>query len=161
MRHPLHQTITNDMKSKKQPSATTRGIRNCNPGNIRHNTANKWLGMRPQQTDPEFVQFVKMTYGYRALMRLLQNYRLRHGCRTVSDFIMRWAPASENNTQAYIRTVCNDTGFTPDYVPDIHRRHDMVQLAAAISHVENGEPADYAEVITGWELLEKAEKAED
>ncbi len=133
-----------------------RGLRNCNPGNIR-TTRDKWQGLRPEQTDPDFFQFETMPWGYRALMRTLQNYRLRHGCRTVVDFISRWAPPVENNTESYIRTVCNDTGFTPDYEPRTDDRFDMVQLAAAISHVENGEPADFAEVHEGWELLMKSE----
>lgn len=134
-----------------------RGLRNCNPGNIR-TTRDRWQGLRPVQTDPEFFQFETMAWGYRALMRTLQNYRLRHGCRTVADFIGRWAPPTENDTAAYIRTVCNDTGFTPDKEPDITDQWQMVQLAAAISHVENGEPADYAEVHKGWELLTKSER---
>lgn len=157
---PLYQTITNDMTTKKQPSAKTRGLRNCNPGNIRHNAANKWLGMRPMQTDPEFVQFIKMSYGYRALMRLLQNYAKRGVC-TVDDIIMRWAPASENNTRAYIRTVCRLTGFAPDYRLRTDNQTDMQLMAAAISQVENGCQADYAEVNAGWKLLMNAEKAED
>ena len=135
----------------------SRGIENCNPGNIR-TTRDRWQGLRPVQTDPEFFQFETMAWGYRALMRTLQNYRLRHGCRTVADFIGRWAPPTENDTAAYIRTVCNDTGFTPDKEPDITDQWQMVQLAAAISHVENGEPADFAEVHKGWELLTKSER---
>ena len=134
-----------------------RGLRNCNPGNIR-TTRDRWQGLRPVQTDPEFFQFETMAWGYRALMRTLQNYRLRHGCRTVADFIGRWAPPTENDTAVYIRTVCNDTGFTPDKEPDITDQWQMVQLAAAISHVENGEPADFAEVHKGWELLTKSER---
>lgn len=134
-----------------------RGLRNCNPGNIR-TTRDRWQGLRPVQTDPEFFQFETMAWGYRALMRTLQNYRLRHGCRTVADFIGRWAPPTENDTAAYIRTVCNDTGFTPDKELDITNQWQMVQLAAAISHVENGEPADFAEVHKGWELLTKSER---
>ena len=134
-----------------------RGLRNCNPGNIR-TTRDRWQGLRPVQTDPEFFQFETMAWGYRALMRTLQNYRLRHGCRTVADFIRRWAPPTENNTAAYIRTVGNDTGVTPDKEPDITDQWQMVQLAAVISHVENGEPADFAEVHKGWELLTKSER---
>ena len=35
----------------------TRGLRNNNPGNIRHSTS-QWLGMSSDQTgDSEFVQF--------------------------------------------------------------------------------------------------------
>ena len=70
--------------------AQPRGIRNCNPGNIRL-SGDKWKGLRPRQTDGEFCQFTDMAHGYRALIRLLQNYRKLHGCRTIADFIRRWA----------------------------------------------------------------------
>lgn len=67
-----------------------RGLRNNNPGNIR-TTKDRWQGLRPQQTDPAFFQFTEMRYGYRALIITLQNYRHKHGCRTIADFIRRWA----------------------------------------------------------------------
>ena len=73
-----------------------RGIRNCNPGNIRI-TKDKWKGLREVQTDGEFFQFVSMAYGYRALIRTLQNYRRLHDCWTIGDFIRRWAPSTENS----------------------------------------------------------------
>mgnify|MGYP003533551919 FL=1 len=43
----------------------SRGIRNNNPLNIRL-SADKWQGMREEQTDKAFVQFKSMAYGYRA-----------------------------------------------------------------------------------------------
>ena len=145
---------------KKNILPLPRGLRNCNPGNIRHNPANKWLGMAPVQTDPSFVQYVKMSYGYRALMRLLQTYS-KQGFRTISDIIHRWAPMAENDTEAYIRSVVNDTGLPRDHELDTTNQWQMIQMAAAISHVENGEPADFAEVDAGWRLLQNADKAED
>ena len=48
--------------------AQPRGIRNCNPGNIRL-SGDKWKGLRPRQTDGEFCQFTDMAHGYRALIR--------------------------------------------------------------------------------------------
>ena len=42
-----------------------RAIRNNNPLNIRH-SADRWDGMRMEQTDKSFVQFQSMAYGYRA-----------------------------------------------------------------------------------------------
>ena len=51
----------------------TRGQRNNNPLNIRHST-DRWQGARIQQTDPSFVQFESMAYGYRAAWRTLESY---------------------------------------------------------------------------------------
>lgn len=129
-----------------------RGIRNCNPGNIRI-TKDKWKGLRPEQTDKEFFQFTEMKWGYRALLRCLQNYRKRHGCQTIKDFIERWAPESENNTTAYIKTVCEKMGVPTLYVPNVDDKVTMCLFAAAISYVENGRLAEMEDVAEGWDLL--------
>lgn len=131
---------------------TPRGIRNCNPGNIRV-TKDKWQGLRSVQTDKEFFQFTEMKWGYRALIRTLQNYRRIHGCYTITDFITRWAPSSENNTLAYIKSVCFQLGVPSVYVPDVDDRDTMCALAAAISKHENGVDANMTEVQDGWDLL--------
>lgn len=131
---------------------TPRGIRNCNPGNIRI-TKDKWQGLRTVQTDTEFFQFEDMKWGYRALIRTLQNYRKRHGCMTIADFIRRWAPSQENNTTAYIRSVCSQLGVPSVYVPDVDDKDTMCAFASAISKHENGVEADRKEVEDGWDLL--------
>lgn len=129
-----------------------RGLRNCNPGNIRI-TKDKWQGLREVQTDKSFFQFIEMRWGYRALMRTLQNYRKRHGCMTIADFINRWAPPSENNTGNYISRVCREMQVPNSYVPDVDDKDAMCAFAAAISQVENGVPAVMEDVVAGWELL--------
>lgn len=65
-----------------------RGIRNNNFGNIRI-TKDKWQGLREKQEDKSFFQFKEPKWGYRALIRTLQNYHKRHGCKTIADFIKR------------------------------------------------------------------------
>lgn len=129
-----------------------RGLRNCNPGNIRI-TKDKWQGLRETQTDGSFFQFTEMKWGYRALMRTLQNYRKRHGCQTISDFISRWAPETENHTGAYIAAVCKKFQVPSTYSPDVDDKTTMCAFAAAISEVENGVPAVMADIEAGWELL--------
>lgn len=96
---------------------------------------------------------MEMKWGYRALIRTLQNYRKRHDCWTIGDFIRRWAPPSENNTMAYIRTVCEKMGVPPAYVPNVDDKLSMCMMAAAISFVENGRLAEMEEVAEGWDLL--------
>ncbi len=129
-----------------------RGLRNCNPGNIRI-TKDKWKGLKEQQRDSQFFQFEEMKWGYRALIRTLQNYRKKHACITIADFIKRWAPNIENNTGAYIRRVCQDLQVPSTFIPDIEDKQTMCSLAAAISFVENGIPAVMADVEEGWNLL--------
>ena len=131
---------------------TPRGLRNNNPGNLRRST-DKWQGLRRKQTDPQFFQFKTMAYGYRALIRTLQNYRRVHGLRTLAEMIARWAPENENHTAQYVRAVCQDLQVPATYEPDVDDRDTMCALAAAISRVENGLPAVMEDVRAGWELL--------
>lgn len=131
---------------------TPRGLRNCNPGNIRI-TKDKWKGLRPVQEDKEFFQFSDMKWGYRALIRTLQNYHRLHGCRTIADYINRWAPEHENNTSGYISRVCKEMQVPTTYVPDVEDKTTMCAFAAAISQVENGVPAVMSDVESGWEAL--------
>ena len=129
---------------------TPRGLRNNNPGNIRI-TKDKWKGLRPVQE--EFFQFTEMKWGYRALIRTLQNYHRLHGCRTIADYINRWAPEHENNTSGYISRVCREMQVPTTYVPDVEDKITMCAFAAAISQVENGTPAMMKDVEEGWEEL--------
>ena len=129
-----------------------RGLRNNNPGNIRI-TKDKWQGLRDKQEDKSFFQFEEMKWGYRALIRTLQNYRKRHSCQTIADFIKRWAPENENNTAGYINRVCREMQVPNTYIPDINDKATMCAFAAAISQVENGVPAVMSDVEAGWNLL--------
>lgn len=140
------------MKMENEEMKLPRGLRNCNPGNIRI-TKDKWQGLRPVQEDPAFFQFTEMKWGYRALIRTLQNYRKRHGCKTIGDFIRRWAPSNENNTSGYISRVCKEMQVPDSFVPDVYDEGTMCAFAAAISQVENGIPAVMEDVIAGWDLL--------
>ena len=50
-----------------------RGIRNNTPLNIRR-SSDRWEGARIEQTDPSFVQFESLAYGYRAAWKVLESY---------------------------------------------------------------------------------------
>ncbi len=131
----------------------SRGLKNCNPGNIRQSKGRYKGEVRPSR-DPAFKQFESLAWGYRAIFVLLDTYRTRHGLRTIAQMITRWAPPSENRTDAYIRAVAESTGIGPDEPLDTHDRKTMVPVAAAISRVENGVAADLREVEKGWKLFE-------
>jgi hypothetical protein len=129
-----------------------RGLRNNNPGNIRI-SKDRWKGLAKEQTDSAFFVFTDIKYGYRALIRILQNYRSKYGCMTVAEMITRWAPSSENNTPAYIRKVCQDMQVPSVYVPDVSDKTTMCAMAAAISRVENGIDTVMTDVEAGWSEL--------
>ena len=89
----------------------TRGELNCNPLNIRRVAGTTWKGQRAEQTDHAFVQFETMEWGIRAAFVLLRTYSTKYHANCIRDIISRWAPPSENDTRAYIRSVCTLTGF--------------------------------------------------
>lgn len=88
-----------------------RGVRNCNPGNIKHGC--KWVGLRKEQTDKDFCQFTKMEWGLRALIITLRTYVVKRGKKDVASIIKRWAPAEDKNpTSNYIRSCQQSVGNT-------------------------------------------------
>ena len=122
-----------------------RGIRNNNPLNIRH-SADRWQGAREKQTDKSFVQFKTMAYGYRAAWRTLQTYYDRF-CQqnkpfTVRNIIERWAPPTENDTEAYIQSVLklSSIGGKENLLPPANTMGygKLSRLIAAMAVVENG-----------------------
>lgn len=130
----------------------SRGLANCNPGNIRQSAVRYKGEVRPSR-DPAFRQFESMPWGYRAIFVLLDTYRTRHGLETIRGMISRWAPPSENRTEVYIRAVTDAVGIADDRPVDTRDRTTMLRMAAAISRVENGTAADMDDVERGWELF--------
>lgn len=136
----------------------TRGYRNCNPLNIRK-SIDCWQGEVVPSSDPAFKQFYSMAYGYRAAFKLLYNYQHNSDCRILSDFINRWAPPKENNTMAYIKSVCKKAGLSDVSTVNTTDRGQMMRIVEAMAYVENGEAPDPDEVLAGWELFAKELKA--
>lgn len=114
----------------------TRGIRNNNPGNIRR--GQRWQGLAPQQTDPDFDQFVSPYWGIRALAKTLKTYQAKHGLNTVAGIIERWAPPSENITSSYINSVSKHLGVAPDAAIDLNNTNTLALITNAIIKHENG-----------------------
>ncbi|HHW1685852.1 TPA: structural protein [Pseudomonas aeruginosa] len=115
-----------------------RGIRNFNPGNIRHAKGTRWQGMSANQNDSAFVQFTGPQWGIRAIARTLVTYQDKHALRTIRQIISRWAPPSENNTESYIRQVAARVGVAPDARIDVYDYRTMRTLVEAIVRHENG-----------------------
>lgn len=130
----------------------SRGIRNCNPGNIRRSRV-RYVGEVKQSTDPEFKQFESMAYGYRAMFVLLDTYRRRYGLTTIRQMINRYAPPCENFTEGYIRFLVARTGIAPDEEIDTRAERDMMPIVCAMSEIENGVKASREDVSEGWHLF--------
>lgn len=114
-----------------------RGIRNNNPGNIRHGDA--WQGRRNEQSDDAFVQFKSPEYGIRALVKVLETYQEDYGLNTVEGIISRWAPPHENDTESYIDAVSRTIGVSPNAPLNIGDNATTRKLVGAIIKHENGQ----------------------
>lgn len=131
-----------------------RGLRNNNPLNIEKTKGgNPWQGEVVPSADPRFAQFTTIAYGYRAAFKLLNNYQRNYGLNTIREMISKWAPASENHTSNYVKTVSERADIHADSYIATTDRDTMVPIVAAMSRVENGVDADMNEVNAGWELF--------
>ena len=148
----------------------SRGIRNNNPLNIRH-SADRWEGARIELTDKSFVQFQTMAYGYRAAWKVLESY-WKHFKRqrqpfTVAHIIARWAPPSENHTDAYVSTVLKLTSLGgKENLPRPFMGiaiDKLVWLFAAMTTMECGVPyekVDVQAILDGYDLAFPGKRAE-
>ena len=108
----------------------------CNPANIRLNSQS-FVGELKPSSDRSFKQFKSMTYGVRALMRILLTYYNKYHCDTVAKIITRYAPSIENNTSAYISFVCKRMHTEPNTILRLNIKPDLFPLVEAICKYES------------------------
>lgn len=132
---------------------TARGLRNFNPGNIRHSKTH-WMGQAEIQNDDDFVTFDSAKYGIRALYKTLCTYQTKHGLADVRSIINRWAPPNENDTGAYVAAVAKACGVAPGDMVNVVTDHALAaKMVAAIIRHENGEqPYSEQEITTAINL---------
>lgn len=113
-----------------------RGIRNHNPGNLVITTI-AWKGKVPvaQNTDKHFEQFTSALFGIRAMFMDVRGDIEKDGLNTVRKLISVYAPASENNTQAYIDFIAKQLGINPDAKITSDKYFPLLK---AIIQMENG-----------------------
>lgn len=129
-----------------------RGIRNNNPFNIEYN-GTKWQGLNSPPSDGRFCRFVAPEWGIRAGCRILMTYQRMHRLRDITSIINRFAPPSENDTGAYIRSVCKAVGVGPNDRIDVTHAPTMMAMVRAIIRHENGRMPYEDEIIRrGMEL---------
>lgn len=133
-----------------------RGIRNNNPLNIRK--GNNWKGEIYPQSDRSFEQFESMQYGIRAGFIILRRYitgynGLTQRFNTIEKIITRWAPATENNTKAYIAQVEKLTGIPRHQQLSFTERSFMVALVDAMIRVECGQPVERDVIESAYDMV--------
>lgn len=113
----------------------TRGMRNCNPLNIRNSKDYKWSGQIGSDNDG-FCRFKSMLYGLRAAFCLLRTYNLKYKCRTIRQIIERWAPPTENHTELYILHVCQMSKMSDDTLC-MYSGTEALSLFSAMARIES------------------------
>ena len=75
--------------------------------------------IRPVGSSTGFQQFDTPEAGIKAVDDQLRIYGSKHKVKTLREVISRWAPPSENDTEAYIKNVSQRTGIKPDEEIDL------------------------------------------
>jgi hypothetical protein len=138
--------------------STPRGIRNNNPLNIRL-SKERWQGqIAPSLSgraggEASFCQFQTMQYGYRAAFKLLKTYMGKYRCHTIRQIIHKWAPPRENDTNAYVKRVAGISKLNPDVIIAFWHKQTMIDLAYAMTIVENGIAVDRQIIEQGYDLV--------
>ncbi|EHY1015188.1 structural protein P5 [Vibrio vulnificus] len=112
-----------------------RGIRNKNPLNIEYNKANNWEGQVGVEPEGRFARFKSADYGIRAGAKLISTYMSKHKLLTVQDILGRFAPASENHTEAYADFVAKSMGVK---TTDRLSQASIPSMVKAMIKFENG-----------------------
>lgn len=111
----------------------TRGEKNNNPFNLNQSSSN-WLGEVKPSQDSRFAQFESQELGLRAGLITLYNGYFSHNL-PLTGILAKYAPNAENDTMAYVYSVCTRTGLEPLEVP---KKNDWLKVASAILYHENG-----------------------
>lgn len=114
-------------------------VRGNNPGNIRYNATDKWQGAATPPSIGSFCAFNSPIMGIRAIARVLISFQDKHNCKTVRDFISRYAPPADMNpTERYIANVCNWGGLDQNQTLNVHTYDDCFPLVEGIIRQEQG-----------------------
>lgn len=124
-------------------------LRNNNPGNIRWMSPINWQG----QLGPDsrgFVIFDTIEHGTRAMAKnILTKYG--RGVNTLRKLIAEWAPPTENDTEAYIRTVA--AALKVDANAPIDMKSRLADIVAAMTKVEHGKQPYSLDQLRQWVAL--------
>lgn len=116
-----------------------RGIRNNNPGNVEHNSRNKWLGLADPVSDGRYCRFEHPQFGIRAMLWLLLTYQTKHRLKTIKQIIERYAPRQDKNaTDDYIEHVAKRSGVKATEAISLREFKTAVAVITAMVEFENG-----------------------
>lgn len=120
-----------------------RGIRNNNPGNLNYIGQNG--ATLEEHATPRFARFNSAFEGFAALGKQIKAYYNGTSkaagyqkLQSVEGIISRFAPASENNTQAYINKLSKMLGVGRGDSLNIQDPQVLATLMNGITQIENG-----------------------
>ena len=95
-----------------------------------------------------------MVYGLRAGFKLIKNYMTKAPrATTIRDIITRWAPPSENDTEAYIRFVATSVGIRPETKLDFRECTRICALVSAMCQMESNYKPSQAILTTAYGMV--------
>ena len=125
----------------------TRAERNFNPGNL--NFAGQAGATLEPGANGRFARFSSEEEGIAALVRQLRLYQQR-GIDTLEEIVKKYAPPSENNTQAYIASMARWTGLSAGEKLDMNDPDTVRKLIQGISRKEGRyTPLSEGQIMTG------------
>lgn len=83
-----------------------------NPLNIRYSGFSRWQGLEGERKG--FCEFSTLSYGIRAAAIILMRSYRNNGVDKLRSIVRRWAPASENPTENYLKFVRSKSKVMPD-----------------------------------------------
>lgn len=147
---------------------TAAGAKANNPLNVRNLTSGEpWRGQTGSitlQNSGSFASFSDPFYGWRAAAKSIEKYPKRYkknmemygnGNLTLASLLHTFAPIYDNNnTEAYIQTVSNQSGIKRDDIIDIkNNKNQFVKLFKAMASVETLADVDEKYLGNVWEAL--------
>lgn len=91
-----------------------------------------------QKEESSFCVFKSADYGFRALALVLLTYFRKYKLKSVYSIISRFAPANENDTQAYVSDVSDRLGVLSSAPINVEDLGTLTELCKAIAIHETG-----------------------
>lgn len=123
-------------------------LHTSNPFNIRFSKRNQWKGQVGSYKG--FCIFESDKYAIRAFLILCHVYKVKYKVHTINEFIARFAPPSENNTERYVLQVTSYLRsyrhFSDILYDDINYMYDLAYIIAKIETGKELEIFDFANI---------------
>jgi hypothetical protein len=130
---PLFTTVRT-VDGTNQRREGVRNWRNNNPGNIEYGQFSQRMGAIG--SDGRFAVFPTLEIGTKAKEELLFGEKSNYKNLSIANAINRYAPPSENNTQAYIAAVTSALGVSDNTILAQLSSSDRSKFLETISRVE-------------------------